>query len=201
MKTNAFVLLLAGVLVLGGSLGGAFVGGLVMGKSQGEAAAQQALTAQLPVASGQQGQGQPTAQEQLQQLRQQALSGQLTEEQVQEQISQLRQRFLDQGGQLGAGGAQGSAGRGGLAGTVEKIEGDTVTINTVQGPLLVTVGSDTTIQITTAGTIQDLTIGLRVTVAGQRGADGTVTANSILVTPEGVDLFGGRRQQDPPPSP
>ncbi|MBI2865970.1 MAG: hypothetical protein HYX99_01240, partial [Chloroflexi bacterium] len=39
---------------------------------------------------------------------------------------------------------------------------------------------------------KDLTVGLRVTVTGQRGEDGTVIARSILVTPEGSDsLFGG----------
>ena len=110
-------------------------------------------------------------------------SGQLS----QDQIDQFRQ------GQLG----QGFAGRGGLTGTIEEIEGNTVTVNTAQGPLQATVGEETTIQMFTEGTLADLQTGLRVTVIGQRGEDGAVEATSIVVTPEGADgFFGGRQQRE-----
>ncbi len=162
MKTKAFMLLLVGVLVVGVGLGGAFASGMAIGKSQGKEAAQKTLPTLSP--SG---------------------SGQLT----QEQLQQLRQQFQ---GQTSQGGAQGLPGRGGLTGTVEKIEGNTVTVNTAQGPLQANIGADTTIQMSVQGTAQDLKAGLRVTVVGQRGTDGTVTATSIIITPAGVDgLFGG----------
>ena len=101
---------------------------------------------------------------------------------------QFRQQFQGQAGQAGS---QGFAGRSGISGTIDKIEGNTVTVTTAQGPLQATIGADTTIQMVAKGTSQDLRTGLRVTVVGQRGADGAVIARSILVTPEGIDLLGG----------
>ena len=166
MQTKVFVLLLVAVMVLGGGLGGVFAGGVALGKSQGKEAAIKTLPTQPTSGSGQQTQGQFT----------------------QEQMNQMRQQFQGQAGQAGG---QGFAGRGGLTGTIEKIEGNTVTVNTAQGPLQATIGADTTIQMVAKGTSQDLKTGLRVTVVGQRGADGAVTARSILVTPDGVDLLGG----------
>ncbi len=170
MKTKAFMLLLVGVLMLGGGIGGAFASGMAIGKSQGKDAAQKTLAPLSPSGSGQQTQGQ------------------LTEEQLQ----QFRQQFQGQSGQTGQDGAQVIPGRGGLTGTVEKIEGNTLTVNTAQGPLQATIGADTTIQMSVQGTAQDLKTGLRVTVVGQRGQDGNVAATSIIITPAGVDgLFGG----------
>lgn len=102
---------------------------------------------------------------------------------------QIRQRFP--GGRLGGGGA-GFDGRGGLSGTLEGIEGNTVTVNTSQGPLQATVGEDTIIQMFAQGTLVDLHTGLTVTVIGQSGEDGTVEARSIVIVPEGgAGLFGG----------
>ena len=190
MNTKAFVMLLVGVLVLGGSLGGAFAGGVAMGKGQGEETAQNSLpqsdqTQQLP------GQLSP---EQLDQLRQQIQSGGLDPE----ALNQLRQQFQGQFGQ-GAG-RPAFGGRGGLTGTIEEIDGNTVIINTFQGPLQTTVGADTTIQMFADGTLTDLQAGLQVTVTGVPGEDGTVEAGSILITPEGAGDFlgggfsGGRQQ-------
>ncbi len=167
MQTKVFMLLLVAVMVLGGGLGGAFAGGMALGKSQGKEAALNALPAQAPSDPSQQ------------------LPGQFTPEQLQ----QFRQQFQDQAGR---GGALGGAGRSGLAGSIETIEGNTVTINTAQGPLQAIISADTTIQMSVAGTVDDLKTGLRVTVIGQRGEDGTVTARSIIIAPEGADgFFGG----------
>jgi hypothetical protein len=180
--TKAFVSLLIGMLVLGGSLGGAFVGGMALGKSQEAEASQDALPA-LPSSSLAQG-----------------FSGELS----QEERDRFRQQFQ---AQLG-GGDQGFTGRGfpggtGLTGTIERVEGNAVTVNTPQGPLQVTIGADTTIQMFTVGAQEDLLAGVRVTVTGQRGEDSTVQATRILIVPEGEDNlfgggspFGGRRQQD-----
>ncbi|MBI2164871.1 MAG: hypothetical protein HYU29_00480 [Chloroflexi bacterium] len=176
MVTKGFVALLVAVLVLGGGLGGAFAGGIALGKSQGEKEARSAQPARSTPVSGQQSQGQMS----------------------QEQLQQMRQQFQ---GQLGQGGDQGLMGRGGLTGTVEKIEGNVVTINTAQGPLRATISADTAIQMMSTGTARDLKMGLTVTVVGQRGEDGTVTARSVLITPEGDagffggGFFGGRQQQ------
>ena len=184
MNTKAFMLLLVGVLVLGGSIGGAFAGGIALGKSQGETQAQTTPPTQP---------GSQSSQQQFDELRQQMQSGQLS----QEQLDQFRQQMQGQLGQ-GAGG-MGFAGRGGLTGTIEKIEGSTLTVNTAQGPLQATIGADTTIQMFSQGALADLETGIQVTVTGQRAEDGTVEATSVLIAPEGVGglpgtFFGGRQQ-------
>ena len=174
MNTKAFMLLLVGVLVLGSSIGGAFAGGVAVGKSQEAEAAPSSLPAQLPAGSGQQ----------------------FTDQFSQEQLDQFRQQFQGGGG---GGGRGGFGGRGGLSGTIESIEGNILTINTLQGPLQTTIGEDTVIQQFAQGTLADLQTGTRVTVTGERGEDGTVAASSILLTPEGTEGFfggGGRRQRD-----
>lgn len=169
MNTKSFVTLVIAILVLGGSLGGAFVGGIALGKNQEDDVALNSASTQLPSGTDQQA------------------SGQLT----QEQLDQFRQQFQDQFGQGGPDGL-GFGGAGGLTGTIEGIEGDTITINTAQGPLQATISTDTSIQIITEGTLTDLENGTQVTVRGQRGEDGTVEATSITVTPEGLGgLFGG----------
>ncbi len=174
MNTKAFVLLLATVLVLGGGIGGAFVGGIALGKSQEVAeAAQVAPTAALTPGSAQQSIGALTP----------------------EQRDQFRQQFQAQ--QLNAAGAPSSfgggfSGRGGLTGAIEKIDGNTLTVNTPQGPLLATITTETTIQTVAEVTLADLLAGMQVTVVGAPGEDGAMVARTILVVPEGLDsIFGG----------
>ena len=110
----------------GGGIGGAFVGGIALGKSQEVAeAAQVAPSAALTPGSAQQSFGALTA----------------------EQRDQFRQQF--QGRELIAAGdpssfGGGFSGRGGLTGAIEKIDGDTLTVNTPQGPLLATITAETT---------------------------------------------------------
>ena len=170
MNTKAFVLLLVSILALGGSLGGAFAGGVALGKSQGEEVAPSSLPSLSPPSTGQQ----------------------FPDQFSQEQLDQFRQQFQDGfgQGQFGSGGRQGFASRG-LTGTIETIEGDTVTVNTPQGPLQAIIGADTTIQMFAEGTLADLETGMRVTVAGQPGEGGTVEATSIIITPEGGGGFSG----------
>ena len=171
MNTKAFITLLIAVLALGGGLGGAFVGGMALGKSQGEEVAQ--TTTQST-----------------------SSPGQFPDQFSQEQLDQFRQQFQGQfgsgsGGQ-GFGGRGGFGGAGGLSGTIEQIEGNTVTLNTSQGPLQVTVGDDTIIQRFAEAASTDLQDGIQITVFGQSGEDGTVEASFILITPEGVGgFFGG----------
>jgi hypothetical protein len=178
MNTKSFVSLIVAVLVLGGSLGGAFVGGIALGKSQAEAA-----TPSIAPLSATDQQDQ-TTQEQLDDLRQRIQSGEFNPD-------QFRQQFQ---GQFGRGGGGGGFGGGGLTGPIEEILGDTVTVNTSQGPLLASIGPDTTIQLFTEGTLADLLVGMNVTVIGQPGEDGTVQATSIVLVPEdGTGFFGRER--------
>ncbi|MFH1560918.1 MAG: hypothetical protein ABID84_05905 [Chloroflexota bacterium] len=184
MNTKSFVSLMIAVLMLGGSLGGAFVGGIALGKSQAE----KAPSSSAPLSSDSSSQ-QPdqTSQEQLDEIRQWIQSGQLDTE----TRDQLRQQLQ---GQFGQGGIPGLPNRGGLTGTIEKVEGNTVTVNTPQGPLRATIGADTTIQMSVEGTVEDLATGTQVTVVGQPGEDGTVQATSIVLVPEGSTGFLGSRR-------
>lgn len=86
------------------------------------------------------------------------------------------------GGGTGSGGG-GFAGRGTI-GTVESIAGNVLTIKDAQGnEVKVQLQSSTTITKTVSGSTSDLTQGVNVAVAGQRGSDGSVTANSITIVP------------------
>ena len=163
MSTKGFVILLIGVLLLGGSIGGAFVGVLALVKSQEAEVSQTNLTANLPSLPGQQSSDQST----------------------QDDLDQLRQQFK---GQSGPGFASGSS----IMGTLEKVEGNTITVNTPKGTLQATVGENTTIQKIDEVTIADLLEGMYVTVTGAPGEDGAVEARSIVITPEGAGgFFGG----------
>ena len=175
MNTKPFVLLVVGVLVLGGSLIGAFAGGVALGKGQADEPAPSVLQTTQPAPDAGRQPGDQLSPEQLQQLRQRFPGG----------------RLGDGAGGVGGGGA-GFDGRGGLSGTIDGIEGNTVSVNTSQGPVLATIGDDTTIQMFVQGTLADLREGLTVTVIGPQGEDGTVEARSIAIVPEGgVGLFGG----------
>ena len=183
MSTKAFIALLVGVLVVGIGMGGTFIGGLLVGRSQVAEPAQAVPQGALTAASTQQSFGALT----------------------QEQRDQLRQRFQgqlspDEGTQGFAGGSLAGGGRG-LRGAIEKIEGNTLTVNTAQGPLQTTVTSETVIRQVAQVTINELLAGMEVTVVGAPGEDGAVEARTIVVVPEGQgDLasgggfFGGRRQ-------
>ena len=186
MNTKAFVILLVGMLVLGGAIGGAFVGGMAVGGSQESDATEESPTTAPTTGLGQQAPGE-TGQQSLDDLRQRFQSGDIS----QEDMAQLRQQFQGQGG-MGPGGA-GFPGRTGLTGEIEKIEGNTVTVNTAQGPLQATIGGETVIQKYTESTLDDLAVGMNVTVTGALSEEGTVEAVSIMVVPEGqAGVFGGR---------
>ena len=191
MSTKGFVSLLVGMLVLGAAIGGSFLGGLVIGKGQeAEAAASVAPVPQPPTAVPQTS-GQTDGQT-LGSLREQFQSGELSPE----DLAALRERFQGQAGGGGPGGG-GFGGRtrlgggGGLTGTIERVDGNTITVNTPLGALQATTGDDTIIQKFTEGTMADLQAGLRVSVTGQRAEDGTVVATSILITAEGGGGFSG----------
>ncbi len=75
-------------------------------------------------------------------------------------------------------------GRGGTIGTIEKIEGDTITVKTINGSSVkVVTSSSTTFQKMVSGTISDLKTGDAITVSGETRDDGSVQASTVLLTP------------------
>ena len=95
------------------------------------------------------------------------------------------------GGAAGGGGAGGGAAAAGggqarvAAGTVERVDGQTLVLAAAQGgqPTRVSVNGQTQILKQAAGTTADLTPGSNVTVQaqGQPAADGTLTAATIMI--------------------
>jgi len=213
--TKPFILILAITIILGGSIGGAFVGGIAVGKNQGEDTVTpvSAATGGQDSQINQAGLGLPDrdqlrqriqsgdlSQQDIEQLRQSFASGDLS----QEELARLREGFTSGGtgqpdlgkaprqGQGGAFGGAGGRGFAGRTGAIEQVEGNTLTVSTEEGTLQAIIGADTTIQLFTEATLAELTEGMRVTVVGQPGEDGTVQALSIIVVPEGQEgLFGG----------
>ena len=183
MKNSPFFSLLIVAVVAGGILGGAFVGGVAMGKTQGST--DTASVAATP---------RPTTQSS-----QSNASGSQASQQPQSTQSSTQQQARQQFGQ----GGQGAGGT--TVGTVSKVDGNVVTLTTAQGTTVnVQLSPDTTIEKTVTGSAADLKDGVSVTVSGQRGADGAVTASSITVLPAGTQFpggFGGGRQAQATPTP
>jgi hypothetical protein len=59
----------------------------------------------------------------------------------------------------------------------------------------------TTVTKTVSGSTADLAQGATVTVTGQRGSDGTVTATAVTIVPAGTAFGGGGRGALASPSP
>ena len=176
MNTKAVLLLVAGIAVLAASAGGAFAGGIALGKSQANDDDEATAVVDTQPADG-------AGALDLDALRQQFQSGDFDPE----AFAQLQEQF---GGGFGGGGGGRRGGGDGLTGTIETIEGDTLTIDTPRGPLQADVGPETTIQIFAEGTLADLEAGMRVTVISERAEDGSVIATSITVRPAGDGGFG-----------
>ena len=99
-----------------------------------------------------------------------------------------------QGGQGGFGGGQAGAAGGGvrpLFGTIESIADSGFTLETQQGPLPIAMNEETVIIQTGQGTIADLEAGMQVRVSGPADEDGTISARSVIVTPEGLEDIPG----------
>ncbi|GAA4204675.1 hypothetical protein GCM10022252_64070 [Streptosporangium oxazolinicum] len=93
-----------------------------------------------------------------------------------------------QGGQGGQGAGQGGGGRGGMtSGTVQRVEGGKVYVQTADGSVVtVNTTDETSVRVTKEGKVGDLKPGGSVVVRGATADDGSVTATVIN---EG----GGRR--------
>ena len=198
MTNKAFIVTLVMVMFWGGGIGGAFAAGLNVGQTRGENAVQ--LEEQLQsslVPPTQNGDNQGLVRDRLDDLspeqrrRLDALSP--------EQRRQLMQRFAEGGGsgegRMRIQQAQESALPGGvrLTGTLERIEGNIVTLRTAQGSLDVNLNDETNIFVSTKSNYSALRwfIGDRAIIAGQRADDGGVIVQTVTVPPEGVGSSAG----------
>ena len=85
------------------------------------------------------------------------------------------------------------SGNGTTMGTVEKVEGNIVTLNTRTGTtVLVNIGNSTSIQKMSESSLGDISPGESITVSGNKNADGSIEARNITIT-SGFTLpsFGG----------
>jgi hypothetical protein len=82
-------------------------------------------------------------------------------------------------GQGGRGAPGASAGTGGTTGTVQKIAGKTIYVQTASGVVQVKVTGTTKIRVLQNGSAKDLKSGTSVVVQGPQAKDGTVTATSV----------------------
>lgn len=74
------------------------------------------------------------------------------------------------------------SGIGATIGTVEKIEGNVITLNTNTGTVLVNIGNSTSIEKMSKGSLADIALGANITVSGNKNADGSIEARSITIT-------------------
>jgi hypothetical protein len=97
------------------------------------------------------------------------------------------------GGQGGFGNRNGAGGIGGRGanGTIQKIDGITITLQDNQGQTVtLTIGSDTNVVKTTLGSSTDLKVGDRITAIGDRSGN-NVAARTIQVTDLPANMQGG----------
>jgi hypothetical protein len=81
---------------------------------------------------------------------------------------------------LGQAASAAPASGGTATGTVKLVDGDTVYITTSDGrTITVKTSGSTTVQTAVGGSLSDLTNGSSVTVQGQAGSDGSISASTI----------------------
>ena len=195
MNNRSFLYLIIGFLAFGGALGGAFVGGMAVGGGDDDSSA--APTSNLlPATDGQQTQA---SQGDFDRLRGRIQSGDLSPE----ELSQLRQQFQGADGQFRPGNAGGFnfgpdggfTGAAPVSGTIQSVDGNSITIVTEEGRLVATVADDTVIREFGNLSLSDLLTGMTVAVIGEPDDNGVVQARSILINLEDREPnrgFGGR---------
>lgn len=88
-------------------------------------------------------------------------------------------------------GGRPSSGRGGLVGSVMGLGGDVLTVESLRGELSVTLAETTNIYEVRVASRDSLLEGATVRVNGSRDSGGGVTAQTVIVLPEGAEtLFG-----------
>jgi hypothetical protein len=97
-----------------------------------------------------------------------------------------------QGGQAAGQAQQGGAQARATAGTVEKVEGNVLTVRTIAGSsATVNLSGDTELRQSVSAQVSDLTAGQTVTITGATAADGSIQARSITIGPLGAAAGGG----------
>jgi hypothetical protein len=66
-------------------------------------------------------------------------------------------------------------------GTVASVDGDTLVVNTAEGPVRVRIGANTALQKQVPADRGDLAPGQRVAVSGERDGEGTVAAAGVQI--------------------
>ena len=109
-------------------------------------------------------------------------------------------------GQLGNGqfttqfnGARGARTGGGLGefttGVIISKDASSITIKMQDGSTkIVLTSTSTQVMKTTSGTLNDLSDGTNVVVTGSANSDGSMTAQSVQIRPEGVQQFGEQQR-------
>ena len=174
MGNKAFLKLVIGTLVVGVGLGVAVIGVVALGDSNGSETVQS-----NPPSATASGAGTGTR---IDQGSEEEPTREVQSDETEQETPVPDQRPFQ--GQFGQG-------FGGLTGTIEEVEGATLTVITLDGPLQATVGEDTVIQMFAEGTLADLEAGMTATLVSQRAQDGTVFATSISILPEGGEGFPG----------
>jgi len=85
-----------------------------------------------------------------------------------------------------------TSGFGATVGTVEKVEGNVITVKTSTGTILVNIGNSTSIQKMAEGSLADISTGENIAVSGSKNAEGSIEARSITITSSSTLPFLGR---------
>lgn len=81
----------------------------------------------------------------------------------------------------------GGAGRGGFVGTIAGVEADLMTVSSSRGDVAVKMSGSTPVYEVKEAAPATLTTGTRVRIAGSRNEEGEITAQSVVIVPEGAD--------------
>ncbi|MCZ6451071.1 MAG: DUF5666 domain-containing protein [Deltaproteobacteria bacterium] len=82
-----------------------------------------------------------------------------------------------------------------IVGTIESISEGSITVATKLGPRTATISAgETAFQLPTAASMDGLSPGQLVTVIGSEDADGSIVAQSVLITPDLGDLMAAGRR-------
>ena len=211
MNAKPFTFAIAAVLILGIGLGGSFVAGVALGRTQVEPEQQ----ISFPIAPSAQARTEEAAQSgqvdeaQLQQFRQRVQSGQATEEEMRRFRAQFQSSAATGEVPNAAAGAMTSTpggtaagigpGRGGLGalfrgtdggtfGTVKSVEGDVLTIETLEGPVPVNVTAGSKLWGMSNVALAEFTVDATVVVTGARTESGEIVATSVVEMP--AELLG-----------
>ena len=128
----------------------------------------------------------PISPEEIRELRERLGRGELSEEEAREAFLRLREQFGGGQGGIGPGGFGGSQ----AAGTIESIDGNTITVEAELATVTATLGENTNVSITSVLEPMALTDSAQVIVVSER-VEGSNLARSITVVPEGQGGFGG----------